>query len=113
MNTARTQYTTLRYVWRLLQGEAQIATGGFQTTARMEYESQAAFQAGDAPIKVYHKSAQMKCRKQAEFQLRALRKYPNGGGNWGKWRSETAEATRSAPLLVDGTEVFRIYLAIK
>ena len=106
-----TQYTVLRYGWRLLQDDEQVATGGFQTNARMEFASQAAFLAGEAPSKVHHLSAQMKCRKQADFQLRALGKY-NPNGNWGKWRAEE-NGIRSAPLLVVGKEAFRIYLEVK
>ena len=108
-----TEYTALKYEWRLFEGDEQIASGGFQINARMEYESQEALAGGDAPIKVYHLSAYMKSRKQAEVQLRALEKYPSGGGNWGKWRAEKDESFRSAPLLVDGKEAFRIYLEVK
>ena len=113
MNEAHAQYRELRYNWRLLEGDEQLSTGEFETNARMEYESQEAMDAGDAPIRVYHLSAYMKSRKQAEVQLRALEKYPSGGGNWGKWRAEKNEACRSVSLLIDGKEAFRIYLEMK
>ena len=106
-----TEYRNLTYDWKLFQGDEQVATGGFETKARMEFESQEAFQAGDAPVKVDHKSAYMKSRKQASVQLSVLR--PNIIGNWGAWRAEQNEGQRSAPLLVDGKEAFRLYLQLK
>lgn len=107
------QYTELNYVWQLFEGDEQIATGGFRTNARIEYESQTAMETGEAPVNVYHLSAYMKSRKQAEVQLRALEKYPSGGGNWGKWRAEKNGVARSVPLLVDEKEAFRLHLAAK
>lgn len=112
MNRTLSSYKELQYVWRVCQDDEQVATGGFETNALTEYESQEAFDAGDAPVKVYHLSAQMKSRKQAEVQLRALGTY-QGNGSWGKWRAEKDSDARSAPLIVDGKEAFRIYLEKK
>lgn len=107
-----TEYTALKYKWRLFEGDEQIGTGGFETKARMEYESQEALDAGDAPITEHHHSAYMKSRHQAKVELLALGKFPIGGGNWGKWRAEKDEGFRSAPLLVDGQEAFRLHLEV-
>ena len=90
----------------------EILSGKFQTNAMMEYESADAFRAGAPPVKMFHKSAYMMSRKHAEKQLRTSGKL-QGEGRWGKWRLEKDEASRSAPLLVDGKEAFRIYLEVK
>ena len=113
MNAAHTHYSTLKYDWTLYEDDTQITCGGFETKARCEYESNTARLAGELPVKVYHKSAYMKSRKQAEFQLRALDKYPSGSGNWGAWRAEKEEGCRSVPLIVNGQEAFRLYLEMK
>lgn len=106
-----TQYTNLKYGWKLFEGDEQIGIGAFQTNARMEYESKEAFLAGDAPVKVYHKSAYMKARHQAKITLQAYRKLPITW-QWGKWRQEN-DAERSAPLIVDKKRVaFRLHLFV-
>lgn len=109
-----TQYTNLKYGWKLFEGDEQIGIGAFQTNALMQYESKEAFLAGDAPVKVYHKSAYMKARHQAEMTLEALRKFPMipMTRKWGKWRSEN-DSERSQPLLVNGKQsAFRLHLFV-
>ena len=104
--------TELPYIWSVLQGDEQVATGCFQTKAVIEYESPEAFEAGDAPVKVYHLSAQMKSRKRAYKQLRETGKLQSYG-SWGKWRAEKNGDARSVPLIVDGQEAFRLHLEVR
>ena len=74
MNRTLTLDTTLEYIWRVLKDDEQVAIGDFQTKARVEYASPESHDAGEAPVKTYHLSAQMKSRMRAEKQLRA--RYP-------------------------------------
>lgn len=113
MNETHTEYKILTYNWTLyeVQFGTQIASGGFETKALETYESLEAFEAGDAPINVYHKSAYMKSRKQAKSQLDTWRG-PQGNDNWGEWRNEFNDNEQSVPLLVGGQEAFRLYLQV-
>ena len=112
MNEAHTQYKVLKYDWTLHEDEVQIATGAFETKARMEYESPKAFETGISPVKVYHISAQKKSRVRALTQLVKLDRLQESG-KWGAWRIEKADTQWSAPLRVDGKQAFRLYLEVK
>ena len=112
MNEAHTQYRSFSYDWTLFQGDEAILSGKFQTTAPTEYKSKAAFLAGDAPVKVFHKSAYMMSRKRAEKQLRSLEKLQGEKARWGKWDFDKARGFGTVPLLVDGKEAFRLHLQV-
>ena len=113
MNETHTEHKILTYEWTLheVQFGTQIACGGFETKALATYESLKAFEAGDAPINVYHKSAYMKSRKQSKSQLDTWR-VSQGNDNWGEWRGEFNDNEWSVPLLVGGQEAFRLYLRV-
>ena len=113
MHEAHTEYRILKYNWTLYEGQfgTQIASGEFETKALATYESLKAFEAGEAPINIYHKSAYMKSRKQSKSQLDTWR-VSQGNDNWGEWRNEFKDNEWSVPLLVDGDEAFRLYLEL-
>ena len=110
-NEPHTQYAVLKYGWKLFLNDEQIAIGAFETKAPMQYKSQEAFLAGDAPVKVFHKSAYMKSRKQAENTLEALGKLPIGR-RWGKWDFDKEQGFGTVPLLVDGEAAFCLHLQV-